>query len=199
MFICCKYFKAVLLTMQTITSVCGRIRNSSSTWLCTDCSAVPCRAVVPTSPAVQRQERQRAKAASPATLWYSKTWVRCSWSAAAAASFCWCPKQQAVLKGWKFLGSLVQQFHYQNKEPLPRKYREPVYQFLLTWKYNVHFPLLSEERFWQHALNLHASSNRIYCVILFIYFFHVVVFTAKLANCNWNVKDPASNRFLLLV
>lgn len=59
-------------------------------------------------------------------------------------------------------------------------------------------PLPSEERFWNHTLNPSASCNRLY-FILFSVFFHVKVFTGKLPDCNWNVKAPAGNTFLLLI
>jgi len=38
-----------------------------------------------------------------------------------------------------------------------------------------------------------------FIVLFYLAFSHVVVFTAKLAHCNWNVKDPTGNTFLLLV
>lgn len=36
-------------------------------------------------------------------------------------------------------------------------------------------------------------------VLSYLVFFHVKVFTAKLPDCNWNVKAPAGKIFLLLI
>lgn len=137
--------------------------------------------------------------APPAALWSFKTYIRCSYLATAAASFCWCLEQQAASRDENSREVQFSSFLIRNKEPLPRKYWELVYQFLLTWKYNMNFPLLSEERFWQHTPHLHMSSNRVFTVLFYLVFSHVVLFIAKLVNCNWKGKDPAGNKSSLLV
>lgn len=135
--------------------------------------------------------------APSAAFWDCHTSVRHPSSAAAALRLCWCLQQQAAARDKKFLGSLVQQFPYHKQRATDKKILRACLSVPVNMKICCAPPTVRKGSGIIHWILVLPATQSI--MLSYFALFHVKVFTGKLPDCNWNVKAPTGNTFLLLI